>query len=267
MIPIIAWELRRRRTAIIWWSIGGALLVAMLLLIYPSIHSQAAQLNKVLNQLPSSIRELKTGGTTVDITTPIGYLHSQLFYITLPLLFIILAVTRGSGLLGKDEQDHTLELLLARPISRTNLIRAKGLSGCIEMFIVVGVSTLAIVIFSKVVNLDIGMKPLLLTSLYTFLFSLSFGAIAFAIVALGRFTKRASTAIAVFIAFGGYIVASLSGVSHYLANPAKIVPYHYFMPDKLLAGHYATGLNVYLIGVFVVCALVSQFGFRRRDID
>jgi ABC-2 type transport system permease protein len=267
MRDIIVWELRRRRTAIIWWTVASVGLIAMLLLIYPSIHSQAEQLNKVLNQLPSSLKELKTGGTTVDITSPVGYLHSQLFYITLPLLFIILAITRGSGLIGKEEQDHTLELLLARPISRGKVLAAKALSGCVEMVIVSGFSTLAIVIFSKIVKLDIGFSDVVITSIYTALFSLSFGAIAFAIVALGRLTKRSSSAIAVFIAFGGYIIASLSGLSHYMVNIAKITPYHYFQPDQLLVGNYATGLNVYLIGVFVLCAVVSLLGFRLRDID
>src|SRR4051812_24068703 len=122
MIPVIKWELHQRKMSILWWTVGIVVLIAVLMLVYPSIRDQADQLNKVLNQLPAGLRDLKTGSSSVDVASPVGYLNSQLYYVTLPLLLIILAITRGSALLGKDEQDHTLELLLSRPISRGKLL-------------------------------------------------------------------------------------------------------------------------------------------------
>lgn len=242
-------------------------LIAMLLLIYPSIHDQAAQLNKALEQLPDSLKALKTGGTNVDITSPIGYLHSQIFYITLPLIWIILSITRGSSLLGKEEEAKTLELLLARPISRGRLLAAKALSGVIELFVVSVAALVALIGFCKVVGLDISSSALAITTAYTALFCLSFGAISFTLTAIGRLTKRASTAIAVAIAFGGYMIASLSSVSHYLTDITKFVPYNYFSPEHILAGQYATGLIYYLLGVLVFAIVGSYFGFRKRDLS
>lgn len=267
MRALIAWELRQRRIAILWWSIGTIGLIAMLLLIYPSIHDQAAQLNKALEQLPDSLKALKTGGTNIDITSPIGYLHSQIFYITLPLLWIILTVTRGSALLGKEEESKTLELLLARPISRGRLLAAKAISGIAELLIVCVAALVGLLLFTRVVSLDISASSLAITTAYTALFCLSFGAISFTLTAIGRLTKRASTSIAVGIAFGGYMVASLSSVSHYLINVTKIVPYNYFSPEHILAGDYSRGLTYYLIGVSLFAILGSYFGFRRRDIS
>lgn len=267
MNALIKWELRQRRTAILWWSLGTIGLIAMLLLIYPSIHDQAAQLNKALEQLPDSLKALKTGGTNIDITSPIGYLHSQIFYITLPLVWIILTVTRGSALLGKEEESKTLELLLARPISRGKLLTAKALSGIVELLIVSIAALAGLLLFTKVVGLDISAGALAITTAYTALFCLSFGMISFTLTAIGRLTKRASTAIAVAVAFGGYMVASLSSVSHYLTNITKIVPYNYFSPENILAGHYSTGLTYYLVGVTLFALLGSYFGFRRRDIS
>src|SRR6185437_14759297 len=136
MIPILKWELRRRRTALIWWMLCTAGLVLILMAIYPSIQHQAAQFNRAINQLPEGIRQLKNGNSTLDVSSPIGYLNAQVFYITLPLLYIILAVTRGSALLGRDEQDHTLELMLARPVSRATVLLGKGLSLLSEVLIV-----------------------------------------------------------------------------------------------------------------------------------
>lgn len=266
MRPVLAWELRSRRTSIFWWVFATVVLIAVLLLVYPSIRDQATQLNKVLNQLPAGLRTLKTGSSDVDIASPIGYLNSQLYYVTLPLLFIILAISRGSGLLGRDEQDRTLELLLARPLSRGRLLLAKAAAGVMELFIVAAVATAVTIGLARAVNMGIGTGVLVVTSLYTFLFALSFGAIAFALTAAGRFGKRMSTGIAVVVSFGGYILASLSGLTHYLVNPAKLAPYHYFVPEQLLKGQGAAGLDIYLAGVFILTILVAYSGFRSRDI-
>lgn len=267
MIPIIMWELKQRKTYLFWWTLIMVVIVAILLLIYPSIHSQADQLNKVLNQLPSSIRELKTGGSQVDIASPVGYLHSQLYYITLPLILIIMSIGLGSSLLAKDEQNHTLELLLARPISRAKLLAAKAISGISLVLFVSIFSSTATIILAKAVGLDVTAKHLLLTSAYMTLFSLSFGAIAFSLTAVSNVTRRTSTAIAAAVAFGGYLLASLSEISNYIEVPAKLLPYHYYVPTQILAGHLNFGLNLYLFGVGSLACLVSWLGFRNRDIN
>lgn len=266
MKPIIKWELKQRQSAILWWTIGGIVLISILFLIYPSIRGQATQLNKVINQLPSGLRNLKTGANNVDVGSAIGYLNSQVYYLTLPLILSLLTISRGSALIGRDELDHTLELLLARPISRNRLLLAKSISGVIEIILVGTIITIVMLVLSKVVNLNIAATRLAMTSLYTVLFALSFGAIAFALTAAGRLTKRAATTVAVIIAYGGYILASLSGFSHYLINPAKVAPYHYFSPDKILQGQAVNGLNIYLLVIFILASLVAYFGFRNRDI-
>jgi hypothetical protein len=74
-------------------------------------------------------------------------------------------------------------------------------------------------------------------------------------------------AVAVAISFGGYILASLSTLTDWLQNPAKLAPFHYFAPLEILRGHIPRGLTVYLVGVAVVGAVLAYVGFRRRDIE
>lgn len=266
MIPTIRWELHQRKTYLFWWTVCTLGIVATILLIYPSIHSQATQLNNVLNQLPAALRDLKTGGSEVDIVTPIGYLNSQLFYATMPFIQIIMAIGLGGSLLARDEQNHTLELALARPISRGRLLAAKAISGVVLVAIIGAVSAVAILGLAKLVDLNISSAHVLLTSLYSLLFSLSFGAIAFTLTAASNLTRRSSVAVATFMSIGGYLLASLSDLSHYIQTPAKLLPYHYYSPTQLLAGHVATGLSIYLIGIGIICIMLSWWGFRRRDI-
>lgn len=267
MKPIFIWELRQRKSYFFWWTVVTISLITLLLLIYPSIHSQAAQLNKVLNQLPEALRTLKTGGSNVDIASPIGYLNSQLYYLTLPLIQIIMAIGLGSSLLARDEQNHTLELLLARPVSRGKLLAAKALSGIVLTMGVAIISSIVTLWLAKIVNLHVSSAYLLLASLYSSLFSLSFGAIAFTLSAASTVTSRLSIPVTIVISFGGYLFASLSSLSHSIETPAKFLPYHYYNPTRILEGHVEPGLNIYLISILLLSLVISWLGFRKRDIN
>jgi len=268
MMPIIKWELRQRKSALFGWTAASIILTVIILLVYPSIRDQAQQLNKVINTLPGGLRGLKTGSSSaVDVGSPVGFLNSQLYYATLPFLLIIMVVTRFSALLGRDEQNHTLELLLSRPISRGRVLLGKALAGTLELAIVSGLTNLVIMILNPIVGLDISIGRLVLMAAYLTLFCLSFGAITLAISAVGRLTKRAATGIAILVSLGGYILQSMSGLTHYLHTPAKFAPYHYFDPTDILNGHVSSGLNAYLLGTLVLAATVGYLGFRRRDIN
>jgi len=268
MIAILLWELRQRKIAVLFWTLGSVLLSVVIMGLYPSIRDQAHQFNQVINQLPEGLRGLKTGGAgSVDVGDPVEFMNAQIFYATLPILWIILSITRGSSVLGKDEQNHTLELLLARPISRTHLLASKALSLFAEFIVVGGVTLIAIIAVAPAFDLHIGAGKLAMATLYTVLFSLSFGLIAFALTAATSLARRVASVAAVFLSFGSYIIASMSGLTHWLQNPAKLAPFHYFEPTKIMHGEAVTGLNIYLISVFVFALAVAWLGFRRRDIS
>lgn len=268
MKDIIRWELKRRRTTILWWSIGSVVLVVIIMMVFPSIRDQAAQLNQVINKLPEGVRGLKAGGSAdVSLGDPVSFLNSQVFYATLPILWIILAITRGTGILGREEQNHTLELLLARPVSRTRVLIAKALSLLTE-FAIVSVSTLiALIALAPSFGLQVSTTKLALATLYTAAFSLSFGYVAFVMQATNRFTKRAAVTFAVLLSFGGYVLASLSAMASWLEWPVKLLPYHYFRPLDVFEGHWPHGAILYMAIVFIIGTVTAIIGFRRRDIE
>jgi len=267
MITTLLWELKQRRSAILWWTIGSVVLSIGILALYPPIRDQANQFNQVFNQLPAGLRQLKTGGAErINVADPVSFLNSQLFYITLPILWIILAITRAGSLLGRDEEDQTIELLLARPISRGRLLLAKAADLVLEFMIIGGVTLAVISLLAPLFGLHIATSRLAIAAAYTAIFSLSFGLISFGLQAASSLTRRAASTLAVFVSFGGCLIASLSALTDWLHVPAKFAPYHYFAPDKVMLGQAVQGLNLYLIGTLLVMSILAYLGFRRRDI-
>lgn len=265
MIPIIINTLKQRKLFIISWTIGIVAMAAIIMLVYPSIRDQATELNKTLEQLPEAIRGLKSSNTE-DLLSPIGFLNSQLFYATLPLFFGIMAILLGGSLLARDEQQHTLELLLARPISRGRILLAKAAAGLIMLVVPAVMTFLTLIILGAIVDLNVGVNHLLITITYCLALCITFGAIAFTCSALS-FARKASIGLATLFGLGGYLLASLAGISDWIETPSKLLPFHYYNPYEILQGTISTSLTLYIVAVLCLSAFVSWLGFRRRDIE
>jgi ABC-2 type transport system permease protein len=263
MIPILRWTLWQRRWSILWWSVGVFALIFLNLVFYPSFRDQAAELQKSFENLPDAAVQLFGGST--DFFSPIGFLNSQVFFFMLPLLLGMLAIGMGSSLLAREEQDMTIETLLARPVSRTNLLVAKSLAGFIILSIVTIAGLVTTLVVGKFVDLDVSTLSVILATLDCFLLVLSFGAVAFVLSAIGK-ARGASLGIASLVAIGGYLVSSLSGTVDWLKAPSKIFPFHYYQPEAVLRETYNWNNVLFLIGLTVACGLLSWLAFRRRDI-
>ena len=263
MNAVIVWELKRRRAFIAWWTIGISSLIAITVMAYKAIGHDANQLNTTFSSISSSAGGFFGGS---DFFSPIGYLSSQVYYILLPILVIIMVVVLASGLMNRDENDTTVEYTLARAISRRQLIFAKAVVGLLVIAAVCLLTYIVTIATVHISGIKINQTDLLITHLLSFAFSASFGAIALALMAASQLTRRVASSASTVLALGGYVVASLAGLVHWLKTPAKFMPYHYYDTVGLLNGHVASGLLIYLLGVAVVAASVSAICYSRRDI-
>ena len=262
MFSVFKWTLWQRRWSILWWSVGVVGLVVLTLAFYPTIHNQAAQLNKSFGNLNSSTLAL-FGGT--DFFSPVGYLNSQLIYLMLPLILIILGVGLGSSLIGREEADGTIESILARPISRSHLLFAKAFAGA---FIISGatiIGSAVIIGMAKTVNIGIPVLNIVAACFACFMLVLTVSSAAFLLAATGR-DRGAALGITVVYALGGYIISSLASSVHWLQNPSLIFPYHYYRSADILRGTFSWS-SIVFFGVFTVaCMMLAWLSFRRRDL-
>lgn len=262
MFSVFKWTLWQRRWSMLWWSVGIASLVVLTLAFYPTIHNQATQLNESFGSLNDSTLAL-FGGT--DFFSPVGYLNSQLMYLTLPLLLIILGIGMGSSLIGREEADGTIESLLARSISRSQLLLAKALAGALLIFLVALIGSLVIIGLAKIVHIGIPLANIAIACLACYMLVLTFSAVAFLLAATGR-ARPAAIGISVVYALGGYIIASLASAVHWLEKFSIIFPYHYYQSADILRGIYGWS-NIVFFGIFtVVCTILAWLSFRQRDL-
>lgn len=266
IIAIVRAELWQRRWSLLWWSVGVAALVGIDMLLYASVKDQVQQFEELNNRLSPTLRALFSDSG--NFLQPAGFLSARVYYLLLPLLLSIFTIGLGANLIGREEQQGTLELLLARPVSRTKLLLSKLLAGGVAAGLlgIVALAT-AFVCLGPSGLTGISHRALAVATLQAVLLSSLFGMIAFTLTALGRPARAGSVGIAALFAFASYIVTSLESTVHWLRWPATALPYHYYRPSEILAG--TTGQKWTVIGfalTMVAMVVISWIGFRRRDI-
>jgi ABC-2 type transport system permease protein len=152
MRSIIRWTFWQRRWSTFGWSLGVFGFIFITMVFYPSFKDSGEQLAKTFQDLPPAAVQLFGGST--DFFSPVGYLNSQIFFLMLPLLLTMLAVSLGASLIARDEQDGTLETLLARPVSRAHVLFGKIVAGSASLILVSLVGMATVIVSAKLFGLD-----------------------------------------------------------------------------------------------------------------
>jgi ABC-2 type transport system permease protein len=233
------------------------------IIFYPSFKDQATELQKGFENIPDAALQLLGG--SADFFSPVGFLNSQVFFLVLPLVLGILSIGLGSSLLAKEEQDGTIEALLARPVSRRTVLFAKLLAGTAVISLVSMVGFVTTLVLCSIVDIPISTAALAGAYTVCLLMSLTFFCVAFAFTAAGK-ARSASLGVTAVVALGGYIVSSLAGTVSWLSVPSKVFPFYYYQSEALLTNNYSWTNALYFVGLIACCVLVSLALFDTRDI-
>ena len=117
-------ELRLRLVSLIVWAVSIAALVLLIVAFYPSVRDNPS-LNDLYGNLTPSMQALLGGS---DLTSPVGYLNTQLFAFVLPVALLVFGLGRGAASVAGEEEERTLDLLLAQPVSRGSAYLQKSVA-------------------------------------------------------------------------------------------------------------------------------------------
>jgi ABC-2 type transport system permease protein len=262
---VVLKTLRDVRRGFVWWSLGLAGFVALIVSVYPTVHSNPA-LKKLSEDYPKALQAFIAFGGQVDYSSAAGYLGIELFSLMVPLLFLVAAIATGAATIAGEEERGTLELLLANPVSRARVVLEKSLALALEIGGLGIVLWLALWIGALAVGMDISAEHLAAATLAAVLLAIAYGEIA---VLVGAASGKRSLTIGVTAAAGvaGYLVNGLAPLVDALEGPQKLSPfYHYAAGDPLRHGLSAGHLGV-LIAVALAAAAAAPWAFSRRDVS
>ena len=146
-----------------------------LILFYDTLAEQQAQLTQLVSQYPPELMAMFGG--MEDMFTPHGYINVE-FFSYMPLILGIYIVLSGSGLLVGDEENGTLDLVLAHPVSRTAVFWGRLLSFMATVLAILLITWLGFVLAIPGTLLDITPAEMALPFLSLFALLALFGMLA-----------------------------------------------------------------------------------------
>ena len=261
MFAIFRHTLRRFRGQILGWGIGLGSLGVYVVYFYNTMLAQREQWESLMQAFPPEMMAF-FGGMT-DLISPEGYLNG-IFFSYMPIVLGTFAILAGSGLFAADEENGTLDLIMAHPITRAALFAGRFLA-----FMVAAIAILALTwLFSAGTlpfsDLPVTAGELALPFISLFAVILLFGCLALLFSMILPSRSMAAT-LSGLILVAAYIVDSLQNLNDRPEPAVSFNPLHYFQSAGALAGLNWAWLGG-LLAASLLLALLAYLLFQQRDI-
>jgi beta-exotoxin I transport system permease protein len=231
--------------------------VVMVGALFPSVGGSIGKLD-----LPEGVSELLGGA---DYATLAGWMRSEIGAVYGPLVIGGVAITAAAGSTAGEEEDGILGLVLAHPIGRTHLIRAKAAAVAVSVLIVAFGTFVGLVLGVAVAGGGIGLDNLLALAVHLAFFGFAVGAVALAIAGFsGRRAVAAGGAAA--YAILGFLINGFAPLVDGLTWLKYVSPFYYYSGHDPLG----SGLDVVHLAILgaasVALVAFAAVAFQRRDL-
>ncbi|MBL8156652.1 MAG: ABC transporter permease subunit [Anaerolineae bacterium] len=258
--------LRRNWRGALYWAVGmfGYALYVTVIIQDVDMLQQYAELAKSFK--PGILQLLGIGDDMTALATPEGFLGFA-FFSWIVLFLAVYAILAGLNITANDEDNGILDVVLALPLPRWQIVLEKFAAYALLLAGIVAVTFLGLLVGGRFSALTLDMGRLFVTTLNVLpSLLLVMGFTAWVSVTV----RRRSTAVAAASAFVAvsYLVNSLGGMaSGTLADVLRGLSFFYYYDSS---GVLQNGLAWGSIGLLFVVTIVLVGGtlwfFQRRDV-
>ncbi len=254
-------SLRGSLGQILGWGIGLALLGLLLVPMYDSFAAEGEAFKDMMDLFPSEV--MAFFGDLSAMTTPEGWLSIE-FFSYMPLILGIYAVQAGTGLLAEDEEEGTLDLIIAHPVSRLSLFIGRYLAFLLAMAVVLFIAWLGIILPMNWSSMSLSgvevARPFL--SLYTVM--VLFGSLGL-ILSMLLPSRRLASMVSGLLLVASFFITGLSQLNEDLENIAWLSPLKYYQTQEAFAGLNSEWI-LGLTAAALIFILLAGWRFLGRDL-
>lgn len=225
--------------------------------IYAYMQPNMAQLGE---SFPPELLAFFGGG---DLTSAEGFFQLETFGLVGPIAIMIVTISIGAKAIAGEENNRTLGLLLANPLSRGHLLSQKLIAMVIWGFVVALATFAGVSLASLVSGLGMNYLNILAACVNLLLLGYLFGGVAFM---LGAATGRVGIAIG--ISAGSAIVLQVISAMGAINTGwwEKLSPFYWYSgTDPLNAGFAIEGIVILVVATALVVGSSYPL-FNRRDL-
>ncbi|MFH1964357.1 MAG: ABC transporter permease subunit [Acidobacteriota bacterium] len=262
MLAIFWRQLKKNGIMIMGWGLGLGILGFYLFDIYETIFVANANVADFIGAFPEEL--MAFFGQQGGLITPTSFLSLE-FFSYMPLILGIMVVSAASGLVARREEDGTLELVIAQPISRSRVFWGKLLALLVSLVLILGLTWSGFAIgMGQGGTFDFSLWQMSRAFISLFAVLLVFQSLA---LLLSMVLPSSTTAglVSGFLVVVFYFVSSLSNIDENLEGINRFSPMKYYQGGEAIEQFELNNLLI-LLAVAIVLILLSWIVFERRDL-
>lgn len=259
MLSLLKYEITSRWVSVLGWGIGLFLFGTIYLSIYPDIAEQIAALSDW------SIYQ----AMGFDVGTFEAYIGSTVV-LFIPVILGIYSIVTSTQTLAGEEDDGTLELLLAMPLHRWQIVCAKALAIGLATFLILAIAGAGSGLVLKGLKVSVEVN---ITFQQLFIAVINGWPLTIVIVMMGLFlgaylpNRRMAALTLTVIFIASYFIEPLA---IHVESLAPIRPYSLFTYLDSSSNVFRVGVHakdvLTLLGVAAVFFVLALLSFQRRNV-
>jgi len=259
-LPLLRRSLADGWRALIGWSLGLSAATLLYLPLFSNIGGNEAY-QDVIASLPT---ELVAALGFDQLTTGAGYAQSTLYGLLGFALVTIASIGWGAAAIAHDDEQGTLELVLAHGVSRTRVLLERFAAIVIKLLVVVVIVTILVLALNGPARLNLSFEGIMAGGVALFSSGLLTAAVA---ILAGAVVGRSTVAVgaASGVAVVGYALNAVGNLSEQSQWLHALSPYNWAYGSSPLAN----GFDLIMALPYVVTAAaigLSVIAFNRRDV-
>lgn len=256
---VLGGVLRTHGRALAFWALAISAVTVVYTSFYPTIGGQKFAI--LVETMPPELVEAMGLDTMASAA---GYVSGTVYSLLGAVLTLVCAISLGARLIAGEEEDLTLELELASPVSRARVYGERLAGMWLALLGVAAAMTVVLLVLSSVMDLDLAIGNVLAASISLWIFGGTLGTVAFAV---GAATGRRSIGLGV--ATGIAVLAYLMSYLGPLVDADwmdRVSPYGWYIAEQPLRNGFDWSGLLLLVSLAALAAVVGWGRFRTRDL-
>lgn len=265
MWPIFLQTIKDKKNSLIIYCLAAIGFMWMYIAMFPSMQSQAEQFQELMKSYPQAMmKAFNIEELSFDKIEK--FLAMEDFSIIWPLMVAFLFISLAGNSLAGEIERGTIEIILAKPVSRTKIYFSRYFTGVFILLIFTFFSIFMVVPLCELHNVDYQFMNFFKMAVIGFLFGWAVFSLAFMFSAI--FSERSKP----YMFVGGilllmYVANIIANLKESLINLKYFSFFYYYNQNQaLIHNNLEQQSIVVFIIVAIICTIIGLIFFNKRDI-
>lgn len=257
--------LRDRRRSLIWWVVGVFGYMLGIGAFYPIVAANRGQFEALLEAYPEELLAVMGVAEEETLFDPVGFMQAEALGWIVPLVFAIYGAVQGARAVAGEEEDGTIDLVMATRVSRSGLVWHKLMALVLAEMVLGAALFVSIALGGLLFDFEIPLGNIAAAALMAVLLGVFFGSLALAVGAATGL-RGLSVGVVSFVAAGTYLLNSVGGLVEGMKALRPVSPFYYYGSSNPLRNGLDVQHGLVLAGLAVLLLGIALLAVRSRDL-